>query len=254
MNLRLDTSLADGYVSQTQRTRVISEGWFSSEGYCPSCGLHVEEYENNRPVADFYCPKCYEDFELKSKKKKFSSKLVDGAYSKMIERLRSDSNPNFFLMNYDPEEMLVVNLFLIPKHFLTPNLIEKRKPLPERARRAGWIGCNLLLNEIPESGRIYYVKNGKEEDKKNVFRNWRKTLFLRESKGELRGWTLDVMSCLEKLGKKEITLQEVYSFEKELLRKHPHNRNIKAKIRQQLQFLRDKGYLEFADKGEYILK
>ncbi|HDT15115.1 MAG TPA: hypothetical protein ENN55_02790 [Firmicutes bacterium] len=34
---------------------------------------------------------------------------------------------------------------------------------------------------------------------------------------------------------------------------HPENRNIKPKIRQQLQFLRDKGYLYFEGKGRYVL-
>jgi len=33
--------------------------------------------------------------------------------------------------------------------------------------------------------------------------------------------------------------------------KHPDNHHIKAKIRQQLQFLRDKGYLQFFGSGKY---
>jgi type II restriction enzyme len=32
---------------------------------------------------------------------------------------------------------------------------------------------------------------------------------------------------------------------------HPENNNIKPKIRQQLQFLRDKWYLGFLEKGMY---
>ncbi len=35
---------------------------------------------------------------------------------------------------------------------------------------------------------------------------------------------------------------------------HSENKNIKPKIRQQLQFLRDKGYLEFLGNGVYVLK
>jgi type II restriction enzyme len=48
------------------------------------------------------------------------------------------------------------------------------------------------------------------------------------------------MIYIEKLNKKEFTLDEIYSFEHELKLKHPENNNIKPKIRQQLQFLRDK--------------
>ncbi|MBQ1398560.1 MAG: restriction endonuclease, partial [Clostridia bacterium] len=33
--------------------------------------------------------------------------------------------------------------------------------------------------------------------------------------------------------------------------KHIHNNNIEAKIRQQLQILRDKGFIEFLERGHY---
>ena len=43
----------------------------------------------------------------------------------------------------------------------------------------------------------------------------------------------------------------MYAFVKELQLKHPKNNNIEAKIRQQLQFLRDKGIIEFKGNGKY---
>ena len=33
--------------------------------------------------------------------------------------------------------------------------------------------------------------------------------------------------------------------------RHPENNNIEAKIRQQLQFLRDKGFIQFLSPGQY---
>jgi len=36
--------------------------------------------------------------------------------------------------------------------------------------------------------------------------------------------------------------------------KHPENHNVKAKIRQQLQYLRDKGVIEFLGRGHYRMK
>jgi len=53
------------------------------------------------------------------------------------------------------------------------------------------------------------------------------------------------MKCIEDLHKEEFTLEEMYGFEKILKQKYPNNNFIKDKIRQQLQFLRDKSYLEF---------
>jgi type II restriction enzyme len=56
----------------------------------------------------------------------------------------------------------------------------------------------------------------------------------------LKGWILDIMNIIESLDKKEFSLKEIYAYEKDLEKLHPENKNIKAKIRQQLQFLRDK--------------
>jgi len=48
------------------------------------------------------------------------------------------------------------------------------------------------------------------------------------------------MNIVESLEKKEFELQDIYNFENDLRILHPENNNIKAKIRQQLQVLRDK--------------
>jgi len=76
----------------------------------------------------------------------------------MIQRLQSSSNPNFFFLNYT-KNYEVSNFLVIPKYFFTPEIIEKRKPLSENANRAGWVGCNILLSPIPESGKIFYIRN-----------------------------------------------------------------------------------------------
>jgi type II restriction enzyme len=219
------------------------------------CGhLNIDKYPNNQPVADFYCSNCHEDYELKSKQNTLGAKIVDGAYSTMIERLTSSNNPNFFLLNYDLINLEVINFLVIPKHFFVPEIIEKRNPLAPTARRAGWVGCNIILKNIPQTGKIFFVRNKQVEAKEKVLANWKKTLFLREEKEILaKGWLLDVMRCVDKLGKKEFRLNDMYTFENELSRLHPENRHIKDKIRQQLQFLRDKNYLDFVSRGHYRL-
>ena len=39
------------------------------------------------------------------------------------------------------------SLMKIPKHFFVPDIIEKRRPLAENARRAGWVGCNIIIGK-----------------------------------------------------------------------------------------------------------
>jgi len=88
----------------------------------------------------------------------------------------------------------------------------------------------------------------------NVLAKWRRTLFLRDQKnGPAKGWLLSVMKCIEKIQQPTFTLEEMYSFENELRMTYPSNRHIKEKLRQQLQILRDKGYLDFIGKGAYRL-
>ena len=69
-----------------------------------------------------------------------------------------------------------------------------------------------------------------------------------------KGWLLDIMSCIERIGDDEFALEKVYQFENILKEKHPDNKHIKDKIRQQLQVLRDKGYLRFISRGRYRLE
>ena len=255
MSLNLYSTIADSYNSNSQKIRVLTESWVNEYIYCPSCGNNITEYENNKPVADFYCSKCNEDYELKSKKDNMGKKIVDGAYATMIERLQSDSNPNFFFLNYDKNSLDVTNFIVIPKHFFIPGIIEKRKPLSPTARRAGWIGCNILLDTIPESGKIFYIKDGLKESKNKILDSWNKTIFLKQSTNlQSKGWLLDIIKCIDKLDKNYFNLSDIYQFEKYLKLKHPENNNIQAKIRQQLQLLRDKGYLKFESRGKYRLK
>jgi len=251
MNLTFDISLSNCYENKSQVARVLTESWVENNIFCPNCGNNLSSYENNKPVADFYCSSCNEDYELKSKKSSMGKKIVDGAYSTMIERLQSNQNPNLFFLNYDVKKFQVSNFIVIPKHFFVPDIIEKRKPLSPTAKRAGWIGCNILMQSIPESGKIYFIKNQQHEDKSAILDNWSKTLFLRESKNEQKGWLIDTMMCIEKLNKKNFTRQELLKFVPYLETKYPDNHTIGQKISQQLQILRDKGYLKFTSRGNY---
>jgi type II restriction enzyme len=256
MKLSFETKIAEGYTSPVQKARVFTEFWVSNQAYCPNCGhQNINKYKDNQPVADFYCPKCNEDYELKSKKTAIGTKVVDGAYRTMMERLQCSNNPNLFLLSYDFVKLEIMNFLVVPKHFFIPSMIEKRKPLIPPARRAGWVGCNILLQDVPRIGKIYFIKNNQVEPKEKVLGEWQKTLFLRDEKEiSAKGWLLDIMNCIEQLGSTDFTLNDIYKFEDMLSEKHPDNKHIKDKIRQQLQILRNKNYIEFLGKGQYMLR
>ena len=172
----------------------------------------------------------------------------------MCVRLAASNNPSLLLLKYDLKQLSVVSLFVVPKQFFVREIIEERKPLPPTARRAGWIGCNILLNQIPASGKIFIVRDGEPQPKKLVLAQWKKTLFLRDEAVEARGWLIEVMKCVELIGKSEFELNDVYAFEGRLSQLYPNNRHVRQKIRQQLQVLRDHGYLDFVSRGYYRLR
>lgn len=253
MDLGLNQNLASKYHGATQIARVLTEDWVARNMYCPVCGNPIlQHYTANKPVADFYCEDCKSDFELKSKCKpagELSDIINDGQYDKMIERITSYSNPNFFFMHY--ADFRVRNLIFIPNHFFTPDIIIKRKPLASTARRAGWVGCKIDISKVPSSGKIFIIREREVVKKEKVHDQYLKTSFLKESKLQKRGWILDVLSCVERIPSQDFSLKEVYAFEKELSLKHPENNFIRDKIRQQLQYLRNQGFIRFTARGRY---
>jgi len=233
----------------------MTERWVSQWVFCPNCGQpNVQKYPNNMPVADFFCPDCSEAYELKSQRQSIGTKVVDGAYASMIKRLQASSSPNLFLLEYDPSNFEVRNFLVIPKHFFVPDIIERRKPLAQGARRAGWTGCNILLQGVPQKGKIFFVQEKELVPRDMVLLKWRETVFLRNFDATGRGWLRETMICIERFGVSHFTLQDLYRFDKELSRRYLGNRHIREKIRQQLQILRDKGYVEFIGSGHYRLR
>lgn len=252
MKLGFEETGQAAYDSGTQSARVMTEAWALANAFCPNCGAaKLAKFSNNKPVADFYCSTCHEEFELKSTKRKLGLKIVNGAYDTMCMRLTSDNNPNLLLLKYNLEKPGVENLSVISKQFFVPEIIEKRKPLAQTARRAGWTGCNILIGQVPEIGKIHIVRNRIVVDRDIILQQWQRTLFLRDTKAASRGWLLNVLKCIEDIGKPEFTLDEVYMFEPRLKIIYPNNRHIREKIRQQLQLLRDIGQLEFLGRGDY---
>ena len=249
----MNLSLARGYTSKSQIAKVLTESWLANQCYCPSCLSLLSYASANARVLDFICSTCSNQFELKSKKGVFGRKITDGAYSAMIDRLKDSNSPHFFFLNYSAD-FKVRNLVVVPSYFLQPSLIERRKPLSDMARRAGWVGCNIIASQIPEAGKISIVKDYQAVKAGLVKRLWAKTYFLSSEKNsESRSWMLDIISCIERLNQQTFSLQKIYDFENELSLKHPNNHHVKDKIRQQLQVLRDKGYIDFVRPGLYKL-
>ena len=71
---------------------------------------------------------------------------------------------------------------------------------------------------------------------------------------EANTWEQDVLRRVRSFGGRQFTLAEMYEFEDELGAAHPDNHHVRAKIRQQLQILRDRGIVRFLGGGRYVAK
>jgi type II restriction enzyme len=172
----------------------------------------------------------------------------------MMRAIEEGKTPNLFVMHYEPDAWSVRNVILVPSFAFSRSAIEKRPPLSPEARRAGWVGCNILLENIPDDARIPIITDGVSSDARKVRRQYAKLRPLAKLDVEKRGWTLDVLNVVHSLGKREFALSDVYGKEKQLARLHVGNRHVRDKIRQQLQVLRDLGFLDFLGGGCYRLR
>lgn len=242
-----------GYTSKSQLARVMSESWMAGNGYCLACeSERILPTVANTQARDFECQACGHPYELKSALKPFGRKIVDGAYASMIRRIESKSVPSFLLLRYS-QSSTVTDLVAIHRSLITREVIQERRPLSPSARRAGWIGCNILLGGIPPEGRIPLIQNGIVVPKESSRAIFAATERLGTQAVESRSWSRALLNCLHQLPTPRFTLEQAYRFERELSLLYPENKNVRPKIRQQLQVLRNAGLLVFEGRGTYRL-
>ena len=232
MDLQLDPAEATAYSNRAQIARVVTEQWVRRHLYCPACpGESLSPTRAGTKVVDFTCKACEEEFQLKSLGRPFGSKVTDAAYAPMVERVERSEAPNFLFLQYRADRWVVRNLFLVPRFFLSSSVIQRRRALGSSARRAGWVGCNILLASLPDDARIVAIRDEVPLPPETVRDSWRRFAFLGSQDVESRGWMADVLACVRKLGRETFALTDVYAFESRLAPLHPRNRNIRPKIR-----------------------
>lgn len=254
MNLIMPAHLAVDYKSLSQKARVVSESWGEANLYCPNCSSpSLNSAPNNTKAFDYICPKCKLTFQLKSKSSAFGTRILDSGYDAMISAIKDDRTPNLYALHYNKNSWQVENLILIPHFAFSTSAIEARKPLSPNARRAGWVGCFIALDKIPSDAKIQLISNGRYVSDAHVRKCFNRLRPLKEINSQERGWTLDILRIIRSLGKKEFKNSDIYDFESQLHKLHPDNNHVQAKIRQQLQFLRNKGFLMPVQRGIWAL-
>jgi type II restriction enzyme len=273
MNLSMCGEIAAAFKSGSQKSGNVSETWGADNFYCPNCSSpKLDWLRPGYPASDYICPKCKFLYQLKSKQSPICNSITDGAYSSMMEAVRNDALPSFYFLHYDLATWSVRNLLLVPHFAFPPSAIIKRNPTQPKGRRKPWIGCNFDLSRIPADARIEIVRTVKSRGTEicsvnsahrpeayatfiippeKVREQFKRVKPFKNLSVAQRGWTLDVLNIVRRLGKSEFTNEDVYAWERELEALHPGNRHVRDKIRQQLQVLRDTGFLIHVGSGSW---
>jgi type II restriction enzyme len=249
--LDMSIAAASGYRSRSQVTRRITEQWAAENLYCASCtSSSLAAAPANTRAIDFTCPVCKVGYQLKAGTRWSERRVPDAGYAAMMDAIRSDEVPNLLLLQYSPA-WRVQNLLLIPSFFFTAAAIQKRKPLSPTARRAGWVGCNIILEAIPDFAKLRLVDAGNACTPREVRMRYHRVRPLAKVRPDARGWTLDVLRAVQSLGRSDFVLDDVYALDIHFQERYPNNRHLRPKIRQQLQVLRDMGFVQFIGQGRY---
>ena len=255
MDLSMPIEIAAAYKSSAQIARVVSEAWGTTNLYCPNCTAHsLAPAPGSTRVYDYSCGECRQQFQLKCTSSPIGKRIVDAAYGPMLRAINEDRTPNLLVMHYDRGSWTVRNLVLVPSFAFSSSAIEARLPLRSGARRAGWIGCFIVLEKIPTDARIDLVKDGVVVPSHLVRQSYSRIRPLQVVPPTQRGWTLDVLRVVRGLEKEQFSNADVYALAPELARLHPDNRHIEDKIRQQLQFLRDRGIIKQVARGAWAIE
>lgn len=254
MDLSLQPMFLARYRSLSQQARAITEDWAENNFYCPNClEPRVSRERPGTKVIDFQClnSSCSQTYQLKSQKQPFGKMITDAAYGPFLKAIEERAVPNLVLLQYDRSRLRVINVEVIPRFFLSQSSVIPRKPLSALAKRAYWVGCSISLERLPEDARVQIVRDEKVENPEKVQQKYRKFASLWNRRE--RGWTADVLKCVREIAKPTFSLKDVYAFEGRLQGLYPKNAFVKAKIRQQLQVLRDLKVLKFKGQGRYEL-
>ncbi len=251
MQLFADASLGAQYKSRSQQARRITEDWVAQNLFCLGCEAdQISPTSANTESCDFRCPQCKQIYELKSKCGVFSSRVLDGAYSPMIDAIRKGRTPNFLLLEYS-RDWAINGLRAVHHSLITESAIIRRRPLAVTAVRAGWVGCSISLAAVASQAQINVVNEGILQPRSLLRERFAQLQELGDQSLKDRTWTALTLLVINKMGKDAFSLPDIYNFEAEFRKSFPNNQHIRPKIRQQLQRLRDAGFIRFLGDGRY---
>jgi type II restriction enzyme len=238
------------YSSTSKEIGVLTEAWAMMNLFCPACAGYLNPQTAGTRAVDFRCSRCAEEYQLKSGHGPIKTTVLGAKYQTTLVRVIQRTHPSIFFLNYDRATLHIHETLFIHRASISEDFVIRRMPLSNYSRRAGYQGCIFNLGLIPDDQKLWIVKNEVAIERPRVHEFWKNTNTLLQQQPSAHIWLVDVLNLVLVLPK-EFALQDCYEFETYLRQKHPNNKHIRDKIRQQLQHLRNLGLIEFLGQGKY---
>ena len=148
----IDFTHTSGFSSAAQKARIALETWAELNLFCLYCDSNtLARLAANTPVSDFRCTVCESNYQLKGKDGRFGPKIIGAAYEPTLKSIRMQRSPDYLLMEYDKRFETVVFGIAIKGSSITESHLQPRRPLQPTARRAGWTGCTIRIDDLPKA-------------------------------------------------------------------------------------------------------
>jgi hypothetical protein len=173
ISLLLDLEPAAPFASRSQIARVVIETWAELNLYCLSCSSdRLKISSPGTPLVDFTCPACDHEYQLKSKNGRFDGKVTGAAYGPVIQAICAGRLPDYVLAEYDLRRKRVEWVWAVPGPCINCDHVKARTALQKGAHRAGWVGCTINLEGLPQVDIVV----PKPEDRAVVRQAWQRVL------------------------------------------------------------------------------
>ncbi|HYD34752.1 MAG TPA: DpnI domain-containing protein [Vitreimonas sp.] len=133
---------------------------------CPSCKKHktLKELRQNFKCADIICDYCGYLAQVKTVSTTdittVPKKIIGAAWEPLKERMDDGRYFSLFIVLIDKNTIAIkqpkYSVLYLPAELQTPEMFIPRKPLSQKARRAGWQGVTYDLERVKE--RIILLK------------------------------------------------------------------------------------------------
>ena len=147
-SVRINFGEAAIYASRSQVARVAIETWAARNVLCWRCNGALIPAPPNTHLLDAICVNGKHEVQVKAFSGIAGDKITGAAFEPIRKRLFEGVLPDYLLISYDRPREVVVLAEYIDGETIVRERIVRRRPLSVTARRAGWVGAVIDLQDL----------------------------------------------------------------------------------------------------------